>query len=234
MEIINPYEAAYDEDYFRRLHNLNTSGNNPYREAQRLLTIEACRPGRDDTVLELGCGTGLYCRMLSPRVKRMIGVDYSPATIERAKAQTPQANIEYVLAGIQKLTMFPDHTFDKMISIDVFEHINDEQLAAVLSEVKRLLKPGGVLAFFTPCRSHWIEQLKDKNIILKQFEEHIGVRTEAEYRRFSRQAGLQVKEVLRFETCLPGLRVVERLVKQAPLMGALFVSRLGITVTTLD
>jgi SAM-dependent methyltransferase len=40
---------------------------------------------------------------------------------------------------------FPDSSFDRVVSISVFEHIPEPDLAAILTEVRRLLKPGGLL-----------------------------------------------------------------------------------------
>jgi ubiquinone/menaquinone biosynthesis C-methylase UbiE len=140
-------------------------------------------------------------------------------------------NIEYILADIQNLEIFPAESFDKILAIDVLEHLSNPQLEAVLVEVRRILKKDGVLAFFTPCRSHWIECLKDKNIVLKQFEEHIGVRTEKEYRQVVAGLDLKVKSVLRYETCLPILRSFDRILKTIPVAGNLFVSRIAMAVS---
>lgn len=232
MDNKNPYESLYDEDYFKRLHQLNLTGNNVYREQQRLETIEVlCSPSSDDLVLELGCGTGLYTRLLAPRVRKIVGVDFSSIAIEQAIAQGKESNLEFIVGDIQNLAMFPDQTFDKILAIDLVEHLSNPQLENSLGEIARLLKKDGLFIFFTPCRSHWIERLKGQNFVLKQFEEHVGVRTEVEYRRIIRHVGLDVKTVLHYETCIPGLRVFERVFKKAPIIGNLFVSRLGIAVS---
>ncbi|UCG79961.1 MAG: hypothetical protein JSV60_08300, partial [Desulfobacterales bacterium] len=70
-----------------------------------------------------------------------------------------------------------------------------------------------------------------KNIIIKQIREHIGVRSEAVYRQIMQEHGLEVKSVLRYETCIPILRTAERKLKRIPLIGNLFVSRLGMAVS---
>lgn len=232
MSANNPYQRLYGRAYFESLHELNSIGNNAYREAQRLETIEAlCNPDITDEVLELGCGTGLYTRLLSPHVYRVVGVDFSAIAIEKAIAQGQGDNIQFVIGDVQNLNMFPDSAFDKILAIDVLEHLSDSQLRASLREIVRLLKRDGVFVFFTPCRSHWIEWLKSRDILVKQMREHVGVRSEADYRQIIQDHGLEVTSVLRYETCIPILRMAERILKRIPMIGNLFVSRLGIAVS---
>jgi SAM-dependent methyltransferase len=232
MAVNNSYQHLYDEAYFEHLHRHTSVGNNIYRELQRLETIELlCKPGITDDVLELGCGTGFYTRLLAPSVHRAVGVDFSPIAIEKAISQGLGNNTEFVIADMQNLRMFPDNAFDKLLAIDVLEHLSDSQLQASLCEIARLLRQDGVFVFFTPCRSHWIERLKSKNIILKQLKGHIGVRTEAEYRQIVQSVGLEVRAVLRYETCIPVLRLLERVLKRIPVLGSLFTSRLGVMIS---
>jgi len=227
----NSYRELYDKSYFDRLHQLDSIGSNTYRESQRLETIELlCKPGITDDVLELGCGTGFYTGLLAPRVHKIVGVDFSPTAIEMAISQFQRDNVEFLVASIEKLDMLSDNSFGKILAIDVLEHLSEIQLEASLREVARLLKHNGVFVFFTPCRSHWIERLKAKNIILKQFREHIGVLTEREYYQITQALGLEVRHVLRYETCIPVWRVFERILKRIPGIGNIFVSRLGIAV----
>lgn len=223
---------TYDEIYFRRLNRLNRIGNNPYRESQRLAVIEnLCRPMHEDRILELGCGTGRYCRLLAGRAREIVGVDFSEAAIFRARSESSAINIQYVLADIQNLSPFPRETFRKVVAVDVLEHLTDGQLVNVLLEVNRVLCRQGLFILFTPCRTHWIERLKSRNLLLKQTPGHIGVRTEQEIRVFFQRSGLEVKEAIRFETCIPVLRLLEKRLARLNGIGNLFVSRLGISAS---
>lgn len=223
---------AYDEKYFEGLNRYSFWGNNQYREAQRLHTLGAlCQPQRDDDVLELGCGTGHYTRFLACRVRRIVGVDFSEAAIIKARSEKNAENIQYITADIQNLELFPLGSFQKIVAVDVLEHLTNAQLANALSEVDRLLDPQGLFILFTPCRTHWIERLKGRNILLKQTTGHVGVRSEQEIRRYIGRSGLQVEEVIRFETCIPLLRLLERQCKKLPVIGNLFVSRLGMSAS---
>lgn len=225
-------KQPYDSTYYEKLNRFNLIGNNAFRERQRLQTIEGlCRPGPADDFLELGCGSGHYARWLADRVRKMVGVDFSEAAIEKARSLGMEDNMQYAVADICSLNLFRDHSFDKIIAIDVMEHLSNEQLADALTEVARLLKARGVFVFFTPSRSHWIERLKHRNIIFRQTTGHIGVRTEEEYRSIVERQGLKIKDVIRYETCIPLWRVIEGKMKDMPSIGGSFVSRLGVAVT---
>ena len=222
----------YDEKYFEGLNRHSFWGNNRYRECQRIHTLETlCQPQKNDDLLELGCGTGHYTRLLAPRVRRIVGVDFSEAAIRKARAEHCPENTQYLLADIQELGQFPQESFQKIVAIDVLEHLTDGQLANVLNEANRLLALKGLFVLFTPCRTHWIERFKNRNFLIEQTTGHIGVRTEQEVRDCIRRSGLQVKEVIRYETCIPVLRLLERRFKKIPAIGDLFVSRLGLSAS---
>ncbi len=226
--IKHPYDGAY----YEKLNRLNLIGNNAYRERQRLETIERLgRPGPADDVLELGCGSGHYTRWLADRVRKITGVDFSEAAIEKARSLGMKDNMQYAVADICSLSLFRDHSFDRILAIDVLEHLPDDHLAGALSEVERLLRAHGVFVFFTPCRSHWLERLKHRNIIFRQTTGHIGVRTEGEYRSIVERQGLKIKEVIRYETCIPLWRIIEGKMKDMSSTGGFFVSRLGMSVS---
>ncbi len=225
-------KPLYDRRYYEKLNRFSLIGNNAFRERQRLHTIETlCRPGPADDVLELGCGSGRYTRWLAGRVRAVTGVDFSGAAIEKARSLGMRGNMQYAVANICSLGLFPDHRFDKIIAIDVLEHLSDADLPDTLSEVRRLLKAQGVFVFFTPCRSHWLERLKGRNLFFRQTAGHIGVRTEREYRDIVSRQELEIRKIVRYETCIPLWRVIEGKIKDRASSGGLFVSRLGVAVT---
>jgi len=80
----------------------------------------------------------------------VVGTDVSPVAIEKFKAQ----GWEGVLCDLetQKLR-FPDGSFDLVYASEMIEHCADSR--AVLSEISRLLKPGGMLVLSTPNSAFW-------------------------------------------------------------------------------
>lgn len=145
--------------------------------------------GAGDAYLDIGCGNGYTLRWVSPVVGaegRAVGIDVAPAMVERARALSSAfANVS-VLQGA-----FPDHrleagAFKGIFSMEVFYYLPD--LAAALTEVRRLLTPGGRFAcavdFYAenPESHSWPEDLGCEMALLG----------EAEWAAAFRAAGLEV------------------------------------------
>lgn len=105
-------------------------------------------------LLDIGCGRGdmtFYCASLG---MECIGIDYAKEGIKLAntakkKQDIPiQKRVSFSVMDAKKLT-FPDNEFDLIISVDVFEHMYKEELDTATSEIKRVLKPNGVLLVHT-------------------------------------------------------------------------------------
>lgn len=111
------------------------------------VTLAALEPGQ--TVLDLGSGGGIDCFLAARRVGpfgRVIGVDMTPAMIERARANRERlgaSNVEFRLGEIEHLPV-PDESVDVIISNCVINLSPDKP--QVLREAWRVLKPGGRLS----------------------------------------------------------------------------------------
>lgn len=98
----------------------------------------------DAAVLDYGCGQGRLCALLrAAGFGKLIGVDLSPAMIERAAAAVPDARFEVLGPGGLAL---PDASIDAVLLFAVLTCIPDdaEQIAA-LRDIARVLRPGGLL-----------------------------------------------------------------------------------------
>jgi arsenite methyltransferase len=109
-------------------------------------SLESLNPG--DAVLDLGCGAGvdsLVAARLVGAAGRVVGLDVTPAMIERARSNQARlvlANLTFQVGDAEALP-FPDQEFDAVISNGVFNLTLDKEKA--LSEAHRVLKPGGRL-----------------------------------------------------------------------------------------
>ena len=96
--------------------------------------------------IDLGCGTGLAAAAFAKNVDRFIGVDLSPRMIEKARATGLYAGLE-VDDMLQGLRSKPEASAELILAADAMVYVAD--LAPVLVEARRVLAPGGVLAFTT-------------------------------------------------------------------------------------
>jgi SAM-dependent methyltransferase len=132
------YTHGYGEER-RRLHGQRVA------EVEAALLLPHLRPGM--RLLDFGCGPGSITIGLAHAVAPgdVVGVDIAPQQVAAARALAAAArvpNLRLMVGSVYDLP-FPDATFDAAFSRSVLEHLA-EPLAA-LREVRRVLKPGGVL-----------------------------------------------------------------------------------------
>jgi SAM-dependent methyltransferase len=106
--------------------------------------IVARQISSDDEVLDLCCGQGTLTASIAKNGARVTGLDFSPEMIARARVTAPAANI---VEGNATAMPFEDAQFDKVVCNFGMMHIADQPKA--LSEVRRVLKPGGTLTMAT-------------------------------------------------------------------------------------
>jgi SAM-dependent methyltransferase len=103
-------------------------------------------PPADGRWLDVGCGTGAFSELILRRCapKSVVGVDPSPAQIEYARKLLPDARFQ--VADAMELP-FAEHEFDIVASALVIHFIPDR--AKAFAEMKRALRPGGLVAGYT-------------------------------------------------------------------------------------
>ncbi|MFN3653612.1 MAG: methyltransferase domain-containing protein [Armatimonadota bacterium] len=117
-------------------------------EVEREAVLELLRPAADDLVVDVGIGTGLIARAYVPRVRGVVGVDFSRESLRVARDVLRGGGGDFCLihADACSLPLKPAR-FYKAISTQVFEHLPSAALRGeALSELARVLQPGGALA----------------------------------------------------------------------------------------
>ena len=100
--------------------------------------------GHVERALDLGCGDGRLTVELD--VAELTAADVSAVALDRARARLPGARL--VELEPDAPLPFDDGAFDLVLCAETVEHVRDVQL--LLSEVRRVLRPGGTLALTTP------------------------------------------------------------------------------------
>jgi 2-polyprenyl-3-methyl-5-hydroxy-6-metoxy-1,4-benzoquinol methylase len=119
-----------------------------------------------DRVLDLGCGQGDLTAELQRMGATAMGVEVAQAAIDRARTHHP--GLTFALAPIDGELPLGDGVFDVIWASEVIEHVADT--ARWLSEVRRVLTPGGRLLLTTP--NHGRVRLALGGI--QQFSEPLG------------------------------------------------------------
>ncbi|HMO49265.1 MAG TPA: tetratricopeptide repeat protein [Rubrivivax sp.] len=115
-----------------------------YRGHRQLVApLPALQPGGFAAALDLGCGTGLCGPLLRPMVRRLDGVDLSPAMLERAAALGVYDQLH--CAELAEHLAHSGARYDLVLAADVFIYVGE--LQAVFAGVMRVLQPGGLLCF---------------------------------------------------------------------------------------
>lgn len=114
---------------------------------QRTAGLARIQPG--ENVLDVGCGTGTLAIEVQQRVGptgRVFGVDPGRQQIARARSKAARRNlpIDFQIGVVEHL-VFPDQTFDAVLSTIMMHHLPDDLKRRGLSEIARVLKPGGRL-----------------------------------------------------------------------------------------
>lgn len=102
-------------------------------------------------VMEFGCGTGTTAVHHAPYVQHIDAIDISEKMLDIGREKARDAGIENITFTRGTLTEFAaaDASFDAVLGLNVLHLIADRE--AVIAEVARILKPGGVFVSSTVC-----------------------------------------------------------------------------------
>lgn len=98
------------------------------------------------SVLDLGCGIGIFTDALAKKGLFATGIDYSGEVILLAQKTYKNPNAKFLTAYIYNLP-FLKNSYDMAICVSTFQHLKDTKKAIL--EVKRVLKPGGIFIVMT-------------------------------------------------------------------------------------
>jgi toxoflavin synthase len=119
--------------------------DDPFRRGLHFPAVEEALGGLNrKRILDIGCGDGLFARLLAERGASVVGFDRAPGRIAeaRAGADAPGADTTFVVATPQ--TFLHDGTFDAATSVMVLQlATSPEELAAFFRSASRHLEPGG-------------------------------------------------------------------------------------------
>ncbi len=100
-------------------------------------------------IIDLGCGTGALALRAAQKGAKVKGIDVNPQMLEIAKKRVREANltenVKLCEMGVAELGSEESDSYDAVMSGLCFSELTEDELIYTLKEVKRILKPGGVL-----------------------------------------------------------------------------------------
>jgi ubiquinone/menaquinone biosynthesis C-methylase UbiE len=160
--------------------------------------VELVQPRPEDEVLDVATGTGHAALALAPHVASVVGLDLTPAMLERAAAAAEAAgakNVTWVQGDAQQLP-FGDASFDVYVARAAPHHFPD--LERALSEAFRVLRPGGRAALID-CSPPPAARDVLHRIELARDPTHVLSRTVGEWVALLERAGFAVERADRRE-----------------------------------
>ncbi len=98
--------------------------------------------GRKSNGLDIGCGTGEFCKSLLSKCEHVIGIDVAPKMIEEALKRNPDNRIDYFVSDVDKFLEGREDSLEVIVSIAAFHHLDYE---VILTKCMKALKKGGIL-----------------------------------------------------------------------------------------
>jgi SAM-dependent methyltransferase len=148
IEEYQEIQAKFDENYFssEAYSRVSFDRFSQYWWSNRYYAMLVRKHGpHSGRVLELGCGLGHLLGWLVDRYE-VYGTDINPWALFQACRNVPRGR--YLLLSAEDLNAFPDKAFQVVIAKHVVEHLAHPENA--ISEIGRILAPGGLLLLATP------------------------------------------------------------------------------------
>ncbi len=131
------WQSQYPEQYFTYI-----AGDHVARALSQ-------RFPRDGEVLDYGCGVGYLIPHLAESGRRVTGADLSPESVRVANERL-KGTANFVGAVTVEALRERGDRFDAVVCVEVIEHLYDPQLDAALADMRRFVRPDGVVILTTP------------------------------------------------------------------------------------
>jgi 2-polyprenyl-6-hydroxyphenyl methylase/3-demethylubiquinone-9 3-methyltransferase len=134
-------------EYYERLWEGIPEGLEPESLAERLEFV-LTRVAAGERLLDVGCAEGVFAAAFVDRGLSVVGIDVAWEPLRRARTGVADLDLDLRLVDEQSAWPLEDASFDVAWAGEVIEHVADT--AGWLSEIRRVLRPGGLLLLSTP------------------------------------------------------------------------------------
>jgi 2-polyprenyl-3-methyl-5-hydroxy-6-metoxy-1,4-benzoquinol methylase len=160
-----------------------------------------------ESVLDIGCGSGVFADALARRGAKVLGIDANVDAIDYATRTFGREGLSFRRGLLDELEL-PSASFDKVVCLEIVEHVYLNQVRQLLDTLVRVLEPGGQLLITTPnYRGLWpaVEWATDRfsNAAKMDGEQHVTHFDRKLLGHCLSNAGLEIEELRTYCTFAP-------------------------------
>lgn len=205
-DVVNVKVDSYDdENVLRRYIDSRIDTESPHNRTIRQKLFDLVGNCSGKSVLDLGCGIGVFSKDFSTKAKKVVGIDISEKCIKYAKEKNNFDNINYVVMDINNLDLL-NEKFDIVFSDMVFNYIEDYD--KLLANIYKLLNDDGIVVFSqvhpistaSLGESSWVQdgerlrfQLDNYSNVSKRYRTYFEGNFELYHRRFEELINIAIK-----------------------------------------
>ena len=200
--IINSYN---DEKVLNKYIESRIDTKSPHNQTIKEKLFDLVGDYSGKTILDLGCGIGVFSKDLSNKAQKVVGIDISEKCIEYAKSRNNSDNIDYFTMDINNINLIKEK-FDIVFSDMVFNYIEDYD--KLLLNIYELLNDNGIIVFSqvhpistaSLGESSWVQdsnrlrfQLDNYSNVSKRYRKYFEGNFELYHRRFEELINIAIK-----------------------------------------
>jgi ubiquinone/menaquinone biosynthesis C-methylase UbiE len=220
--------SDYLDDHYYDLQTLG--GSSAHLRDQWANIHQLIEPIDNQQILDIGCGSGKYAASMSHKAYPT-AIDFSPVAMQLSRktmSEHGRPERSFLLQSRGEELPFANESYDKVTALDIVEHINQAEYEALVVEVLRVLKPGGIFCIYTPNKTYSIEFIYKLIFGRSLSPLHFGLKTSKELLAPLNRLGFEVLDLYYNPNFLPGLRQIEQAIIPLPLIGTLARRRINI------
>ncbi|MBN1247572.1 MAG: class I SAM-dependent methyltransferase [Anaerolineae bacterium] len=148
--------VLYDEQYFLNVcegYQEFRSSEGAYLSQRLAEALAVAGIAQGMQVLDVGCGRGEILRRTSKLGAHAFGIDYASVAVRLSRQMATQIQSDELPVGVYQASAlylpFQADTFDRILMLDIVEHLYPAELDLAMREAYRVLKPGGRIVIHT-------------------------------------------------------------------------------------
>lgn len=153
--LLKDSKAYYENNDYYEIFSIAEDGENKVGSYLE----EICK---DKIVLDAGCGTGKFLNILEKKSKKYIGIDLSAKQLEKAKSKSKKDTSEFICSNLSNINL-DNGQIDLIVCSWVLGTIIDiDERNKCLGELKRLLKPNGIIILIENDENSEFEEIRNR------------------------------------------------------------------------